>query len=54
MVLQKENAIAENRKIMGATNPEEADPGTIEKNLEFLLTKILFTVLIVKKMQTKK
>ena len=34
MVLKKQNAIAENRKIMGATNPQEADQGTIRKNLE--------------------
>ena len=31
MVLKKENAIAENRKIMGATNPVEAEEGTIRK-----------------------
>ena len=35
MVLQKENAIAENRKIMGATNPDNAETGTIRK--EFAL-----------------
>lgn len=29
MVLEGENAIAENRRIMGATNPAEADAGTI-------------------------
>lgn len=28
-VLEGENAIAKNRDIMGATNPAEADPGTI-------------------------
>ena len=28
-VLEGENAIARNREIMGATNPQEADPGTI-------------------------
>lgn len=28
-VLEGENAIALNRQIMGATNPKEADPGTI-------------------------
>ncbi len=28
-VLQGEDAIAENRRIMGATNPADADPGTI-------------------------
>jgi len=28
-VLAGENAVNENRRIMGATNPQEADPGTI-------------------------
>jgi nucleoside-diphosphate kinase len=28
-VLEGENAIARNRELMGATNPAEADPGTI-------------------------
>jgi nucleoside-diphosphate kinase len=28
-VLQGDNAIAKNREIMGATNPADADPGTI-------------------------
>jgi len=28
-VLEGENAIAQNRKVMGATNPAKADPGTI-------------------------
>ncbi|MCZ6853649.1 MAG: nucleoside-diphosphate kinase [Gammaproteobacteria bacterium] len=28
-VLEGENAIAVNRKLMGATNPKEAEPGTI-------------------------
>jgi nucleoside-diphosphate kinase len=28
-VLEGENAIAKNREIMGATNPQEAAPGTI-------------------------
>jgi nucleoside-diphosphate kinase len=32
MVLEKENAIAEWRKLMGATNPANADPGTIRKD----------------------
>jgi nucleoside-diphosphate kinase len=30
-VLEGENAIAKNREIMGATNPEKADAGTIRK-----------------------
>ncbi len=32
MVLEGENAIARNREIMGATNPEEAAPDTIRKD----------------------
>lgn len=32
-VLRGENAIARNREIMGATNPEQADEGTIRKAL---------------------
>jgi len=31
MVLEKENAIADLRKLMGATNPANAEPGTIRK-----------------------
>jgi nucleoside-diphosphate kinase len=31
MVLEKENAIAELRQLMGATNPANAEPGTIRK-----------------------
>jgi nucleoside-diphosphate kinase len=31
MVLKGENAIAKNRQIMGATNPEKAEKGTIRK-----------------------
>ena len=30
-VLEGENAVLKNREIMGATNPEEADEGTIRK-----------------------
>lgn len=32
-VLEGENAVAANRAIMGATNPENAEPGTIRKEL---------------------
>ncbi len=35
-VFEGEDAISKNRKIMGATNPEEADSGTIRK--EFALS----------------
>lgn len=31
MVLEKDNAIADLRKLMGATNPAQADAGTIRK-----------------------
>jgi nucleoside-diphosphate kinase len=31
MVLEKDNAIADLRKLMGATNPEKAEEGTIRK-----------------------
>ena len=31
MVLEGENAVDKNRKIMGATNPSEADEGTLRK-----------------------
>lgn len=31
-VLEGENAISKNREIMGATNPEEAEEGTIRKD----------------------
>jgi nucleoside-diphosphate kinase len=31
-VLEGENAIAKNREIMGATNPEKAAPGTIRRD----------------------
>ena len=30
-VLEGENAVARNREVMGATNPEQADQGTIRK-----------------------
>ena len=39
MVLRKENAIADIRKIMGATNPQEADPGTIRKEFGISIDK---------------
>jgi nucleoside-diphosphate kinase len=31
LALEKENAIADLRKLMGATNPANAEPGTIRK-----------------------
>lgn len=31
-VLEGENAVVRNRELMGATNPQEADPGTIRRD----------------------
>ena len=39
MVLKKDNAILENRKIMGATNPQEAESGTIRKEFGISIDK---------------
>ena len=39
MVLQKENAVLENRKLMGATNPNEAEEGTIRKKYGISIDK---------------
>ncbi len=33
MVLERENAIIENRKLMGATDPAKAEEGTIRKKI---------------------
>ena len=35
MILEKENAVAENRKLMGATDPEKAEEGPKEKIWNF-------------------
>ena len=50
MSLQKDNAVLENRKLMGATNPKDAEEGTLRKNMVFQLIKILFMDQIVLKM----
>tara|TARA_Y100000992_G_C21125483_1_gene424033 strand:- start:291 stop:701 length:411 start_codon:yes stop_codon:yes gene_type:complete len=39
MILEKENAIIENRKLMGATNPKDADEGTIRKKYGISIDK---------------
>ena len=39
MILEKENAVIENRKIMGATNPKDADDGTIRKKYGISIDK---------------
>ena len=39
MRLQKENAVLENRKLMGATNPQDADDGTLRKKYGISIDK---------------
>ena len=39
MILEKENAVLENRKLMGATNPKDADEGTIRKKYGISIDK---------------
>tara|TARA_B100000035_G_C20824147_1_gene475661 strand:+ start:33 stop:443 length:411 start_codon:yes stop_codon:yes gene_type:complete len=39
MVLEKENAVLDNRKLMGATNPKEAENGTIRKKYGISIDK---------------
>jgi nucleoside-diphosphate kinase len=39
MVLEKENAILGNRELMGATNPNDADEGTIRKKYGISIDK---------------
>jgi len=33
LVLEKQNAVADLRKLIGATNPAKADPGTVRHDL---------------------
>ena len=39
MVLEKENAVLDNRELMGATNPKEAKDGTIRKKYGISIDK---------------
>ena len=39
MILQKENAVIENRKLMGSTNPKEAEAGTLRKKFGISIDK---------------
>ena len=39
MTLQKENAVLDNRKLMGATNPKEAEEGTLRKRYGISIDK---------------
>ena len=39
MSLQRENAVLENRKLMGATNPKDAEEGTLRKKYGISIDK---------------
>ena len=39
MILEKENAVLDNRKLMGSTNPKEAEEGTIRKKYGISIDK---------------
>ena len=39
MCLQKDNAVSENRKLMGATNPKDAEEGTLRKKYGISIDK---------------
>tara|TARA_B100000965_G_scaffold399184_1_gene418587 strand:+ start:44 stop:454 length:411 start_codon:yes stop_codon:yes gene_type:complete len=39
MVLEKDNAVLDNRKLMGATNPNEAEEGTLRKRYGISIDK---------------
>ena len=39
MILEKENAVIENRKLMGATDPKKAEEGTLRKNYGISIDK---------------
>ena len=39
MILEKENAVSSNRQIMGATDPKNADEGTIRKQFGISIDK---------------
>ena len=39
MILEKDNAVADNRKLMGATNPNDATEGTIRKKYGISIDK---------------
>ena len=39
MVLEKDNAVLDNRQLMGATNPKEAEEGTLRKKYGISIDK---------------
>ena len=53
-ILEKNNAVEDFRTLIGATNPAEAAEGTIRKLYAASIGEMLFTVVIVTKMQLLK
>ena len=49
-ILEKDNAVEDFRKLIGATNPAEAAPGTIRARFAKILAKMPYTAVIVMKM----
>ena len=39
MILEKDNAVLDNRKLMGATNPDQAEDGTLRKKYGISIDK---------------
>mgnify|MGYP003321613653 CR=1 FL=1 len=39
MILEKENAVLDNRELMGATNPKDAENGTLRKKYGISIDK---------------
>tara|TARA_B100002052_G_C15591880_1_gene467018 strand:- start:246 stop:656 length:411 start_codon:yes stop_codon:yes gene_type:complete len=39
MILEKDNAVLDNRKLMGATNPDQAEEGTLRKKYGISIDK---------------
>ena len=39
MILEKENAVSDNRKLMGATDPKNAESGTLRKKYGISIDK---------------
>ena len=39
MIIEKENAVLDNRRLMGATNPKDAEEGTIRKKFGISIDK---------------
>ena len=54
MILEGKNAVSTNRKLMGATDPKNAEENTIRKMYGYQLTKIQFMALTLLKMPKKK